>query len=321
MKNSCLNASRSSERIAIKESLLLFKQQFGGLEKADQEFVNREKLEVRDKKLIKRRENKEPQSLRKNRKQIFSKVNSQYENDPTTSQNHAMAAGPTTVFHPELAYQEYYIPNIEKYRFDLMAHKSIQDQSTKEVAKALAGIRKKKTVKITSWNLWLAKDLENCSQELFRNESDIICFQGLEKRFLKTLRLKGYSLGWNFGDQAYFGIAIASKLKLTAAKLVKSDLGSENFRHTLLRWEFSKFQLICVQSPPAGLALDNLQEKLTWQDQFNDYISFIKKNNKPIIIAGSLETALLDIGNVLDLDWIKIVHFQPFFYFQNSTLL
>lgn len=157
-------------------------------------------------------------------------------------------------------------------------------------------------LKITSWSVGSVHNLisKNGIDFLLDDAADIICMQDLGTSHgndiptpIPTALKQGYKIFMNLGFASSRGLGILTKYQPLSVNYVNH---TEELRRTLVLAQFEHFQLLCVAAPRAGFGLENLQNKLRWQNAFNKFVGQFKEQGKPLFIAGDMETVLLDSG-------------------------
>lgn len=140
---------------------------------------------------------------------------------------------------------------------------------------------------------------------------DIVCLNEV-KCFKSQAPLsslsKDYTVLWSAAERAgYSGTAMFTKkvpLSVDYAPL------SDEFNHEgrIISAEFESFYMIAVYTPNAGDGLKRLDFRLSWDEEFRNYIKGLSEK-KPVIVAGDLNVA----HNEIDLKNPATNHNNPGF--------
>ncbi|MDP4179893.1 MAG: exodeoxyribonuclease III [Bacillota bacterium] len=152
-------------------------------------------------------------------------------------------------------------------------------------------------VKMISWNV---NGLRACAEkgfiEFFKKvDADIFCVQ--ESKLQEgqiELDLEGYYQYWSYAaKKGYSGTAVFTKVRPLS---VVNGIGIEEHDNEgrTITLEFSRFYLVDVYTPNAKRALERLQYRMEWEDDFRKYL--LKLNShKPVIVCGDLNVAHKEI--------------------------
>ncbi len=133
-------------------------------------------------------------------------------------------------------------------------------------------------------------------------DPDIICIQeskaGNDQIDVAAFESAGYHSYWHSAQRkGYSGVGIASKIK---PKHVEFGCGIEDYDHEgrIIRADFEGFSVISVYVPSAS-NIDRLGFKLSFCDDFLDYIKTLEKTIPHLIIAGDFNICheAIDIHN------------------------
>ncbi len=156
-------------------------------------------------------------------------------------------------------------------------------------------------MKLVSWNVagfrsCLKKGFSDFFEEI---NADIFCIQEA-KLTMEELEFKpvGYEIYLNSANKkGYSGTLIFTKLKPIN---VKYGMGIEEHDQEgrMITLEFEKFFLINVYVPNSKRGLLRLDYRMTWENDFLNYVKTLEKN-KPVIFCGDLNVCHkeIDIAN------------------------
>jgi len=148
-------------------------------------------------------------------------------------------------------------------------------------------------MKIVSWNVnglraILKKDFLNFFNE---TDADIFCLQETKLQAGQhEVDIPGYFQYWNYAERkGYSGTAIFTKKEPLA---VTYGLGIEEHDREgrVITLEFPEFFMITVYTPNAQEGLARLDYRMSWDDDFRNYVQELDKI-KPVIICGDLNVA------------------------------
>ena len=151
--------------------------------------------------------------------------------------------------------------------------------------------------KLVSWNV---NGFRACAgkgfMEFFNNvDADIFCIQESKLQDGQIdLQLDGYLQYWNHATKkGYAGTAIFSRIKPLA---VTYGTGMEEHDNEgrVITLELDEYFVVTVYTPNAKSALERLEYRMTWEDDFRSYLKFLDQK-KPVIVCGDLNVAHKEI--------------------------
>ncbi|MDO4285695.1 MAG: exodeoxyribonuclease III [Eubacteriales bacterium] len=151
--------------------------------------------------------------------------------------------------------------------------------------------------KLISWNV---NGLRACLGKGFldfveRESPDAICLQETKLQAGQVeLELPGYHQYWNYAEKkGYSGTAIFTKEEPLS---VGYGLGIEEHDHEgrVITLEYPEYYLVTVYVPNSQDALQRLDYRMTWEDDFLAYIKRLEQS-KPVIFCGDLNVAHREI--------------------------
>lgn len=148
-------------------------------------------------------------------------------------------------------------------------------------------------MKLISWNV---NGLRACEGKGFSDsfrqlDSDFFCLQ--ETKMQKgqlDLTFDGYESYWNYAEKkGYSGTAIFTKYKPLS---VSYGLGIDQHDHEgrVITLEMPEFYLVNVYTPNSQDGLKRLDYRMTWDDDFREYLIRLDQN-KPVIVCGDMNVA------------------------------
>ncbi|MGM0367937.1 MAG: exodeoxyribonuclease III [Actinomycetota bacterium] len=152
-------------------------------------------------------------------------------------------------------------------------------------------------MKIISWNVNGIRAIYDKGFMDFMDfqDADIVCLQETKANLQviprRLANLSNYHSYFSKSTRSgYSGVAIYSKKE---PKLICMDTGAERFDREgrLIRADFNDFILFNVYFPNGGRSKQRLHYKLDFYTYFLDYISYLKRKGKKIVIAGDFNTA------------------------------
>lgn len=156
-------------------------------------------------------------------------------------------------------------------------------------------------MKFVSWNV---NGLRACAgkgfEEAFRQlDADFFCLQETKMQAGQLdLNFDGYQSFWNYAEKrGYSGTAIYTKHQPLN---VTYGMGVEAHDHEgrIITLEYEDFFLMTVYVPNSQDGLRRLDYRMTWEDDFRDYLKALD-DKKPVIVCGDLNVAHeeIDIKN------------------------
>ena len=152
-------------------------------------------------------------------------------------------------------------------------------------------------MKFISWNV---NGLRACVgkgfEEAFRSlDADFVCLQETKMQAGQLdLQFDGYSSYWNYAEKkGYSGTAIYCRREPLAVTygIGKAEHDTEGRVITL---EYDDFFLVTVYVPNSQDGLRRLDYRMTWEDDFRDYLFGLDKR-KPVVVCGDLNVAHQEI--------------------------
>lgn len=148
-------------------------------------------------------------------------------------------------------------------------------------------------MKLISWNV---NGLRACEGKGFSDsfrqlDADFFCLQ--ETKMQKgqlDLTFDGYESYWNYAEKkGYSGTAIFTKHKPLS---VSYGLGIDQHDHEgrVITLEMPEFYLVNVYTPNSQDGLKRLDYRMTWDDDFREYLLRLDQN-KPVIVCGDMNVA------------------------------
>lgn len=154
-----------------------------------------------------------------------------------------------------------------------------------------------KFMRFVSWNV---NGLRACVKKGFEEvfwglDADFFCLQEIK---LQAGQLEfapdGYDCFWNYAEKkGYSGTAVFTKhTPLT----VSFGLGIDEHDHEgrVITLEYEPFYLVCVYTPNSQNDLQRLFYRMTWEDDFREYLCTLD-TRKPVIVCGDLNVAHQEI--------------------------
>ena len=152
-------------------------------------------------------------------------------------------------------------------------------------------------MKLISWNV---NGLRACCDKGFREsfatlDADFFCLQETKMQEGQLdLSFEGYESYWNYAEKkGYSGTAIFTKHKPIS---VSYGIGIDEHDHEgrVITLEMDNFYLITVYTPNSQDGLKRLDYRMTWEEDFRNYLLSLDKN-KPVIVCGDLNVAHKEI--------------------------
>ena len=152
-------------------------------------------------------------------------------------------------------------------------------------------------MRFISWNV---NGLRACVGKNFMEafeslDADIFCLQ--ETKLQKgqiDLELPGYHQYWNYAEKkGYSGTAVFTK---TEPVSVSYGIGVEEHDHEgrVITCEFPEYFFVCVYTPNSQNELARLDYRMSWEDDFRNYLCSLK-DKKSVIVTGDMNVAHQEI--------------------------
>lgn len=152
-------------------------------------------------------------------------------------------------------------------------------------------------MKFISWNVnGLRAVVGKGFADIFNGlDADFFCLQETKMQAGQLdLQFDGYQSFWNYADKkGYSGTAIFTKHTPIA---VTYGIGIDEHDHEgrVITLEMDDFYLITAYVPNSQDGLKRLDYRMTWEDDFRNYILELDKK-KPVIVCGDLNVAHKEI--------------------------
>ena len=152
-------------------------------------------------------------------------------------------------------------------------------------------------MKFISWNVnGLRACLTHGFEDYFKAaDADIFCIQEskLQDGQVK-LETPGYEQYWNYANRkGYSGTAIFTKHHPLSVRYGIGALEHDQ-EGRVITLEYSDFFFITVYTPNSGSELKRLKYRMTWEDDFRNYLLKLDAE-KPVIVCGDLNVAHREI--------------------------
>lgn len=152
-------------------------------------------------------------------------------------------------------------------------------------------------MKLISWNV---NGLRACVGKGFLEyfneiDADIFCVQETKLQEGQIdLDLTDYHQYWNYAvKKGYSGTAVFTKEKPISVKY-GLDIEEHDQEGRVITLEFEEFFLVNVYTPNSQRELARLDYRMTWEDDFKDYLKGLD-SIKPVILCGDLNVAHKEI--------------------------
>ena len=152
-------------------------------------------------------------------------------------------------------------------------------------------------MQFVSWNVngfraCLGKGFLNYFNQM---NADFFCLQEIKMlQGQAEFAPEGYKQYWYSADKkGYSGTAIFTKhTPLSVSYGIGIDIHDHEGR--VITLEYNSFYLVTVYTPNSKRALERLDYRMQWEDDFKNYLLSLKKN-KPVICCGDLNVAHQEI--------------------------
>jgi len=148
-------------------------------------------------------------------------------------------------------------------------------------------------MRFISWNVnGLRAVVQKGFEEIFYGlNADFFCIQETKLQEGQiNLDLPDYYQYWSYAEKkGYSGTAIFTKRKPLS---VSYNLGipEHDTEGRAVTLEFDEFYLVCVYSPNSQEELKRIGYRMSWEDNFREYVSNLDEK-KPVIICGDMNVA------------------------------
>ena len=153
-------------------------------------------------------------------------------------------------------------------------------------------------MKFISWNVnGLRAVCEKGFRDIFNSlDADFFCLQETKLQAGQIdLSFDGYKSYWNYADKkGYSGTAIFSKHDPLS---VSYGIGVDEHDHEgrVITLEMQDFFLVTCYTPNSQDELKRLEYRMTWEDDFRNYLLSLEAKGKPVIVCGDLNVAHQEI--------------------------
>ena len=166
-------------------------------------------------------------------------------------------------------------------------------------------------MRFISWNVTgLRAVVKKGFEDIFWSlDADFVCLQETKLQEGQiNLDLPGYESYWCYAEKkGYSGTAIFTRRTPLS---VSYNLGipEHDSEGRVITLEYEDFYLVCVYTPNSQDGLRRLDYRMSWEDDFRDYLCELDKS-KPVIVCGDMNVAHEEI----DLKNPATNHFNPGF--------
>ena len=166
-------------------------------------------------------------------------------------------------------------------------------------------------MRFISWNVnGLRAVVKKGFEDIFWSlDADFVCLQETKLQEGQiSLDLPGYESYWCYAEKkGYSGTAIFTR---HTPMSVSYNLGvpGHDSEGRVITLEYADFYLVCVYTPNSQDGLRRLDYRMSWEDDFRDYLCELDKS-KPVIVCGDMNVAHEEI----DLKNPATNHFNPGF--------
>ncbi len=166
-------------------------------------------------------------------------------------------------------------------------------------------------MRFISWNVnGLRAVVKKGFEDIFWSlDADFFCLQETKLQEGQiSLDLPGYECYWSYAEKkGYSGTAIFTK---HTPMSVRYNLGipEHDTEGRTVTLEYEEFYLVCVYTPNSQDGLRRLDYRMSWEDDFRQYLCELDKL-KPVIVCGDMNVAHEEI----DLKNPATNHFNPGF--------
>lgn len=152
-------------------------------------------------------------------------------------------------------------------------------------------------MKLISWNV---NGIRACCDKGFRKafkslDADFFCLQETKMQEGQLdLAFDGYTSYWNYAEKkGYSGTAIFTRHQPLSVSY-GLDIEHHDKEGRVITLEMDNFYLVTVYTPNSQDGLKRLDYRMTWEDDFRNYLLELDKK-KPVIVCGDLNVAHKEI--------------------------
>ena len=152
-------------------------------------------------------------------------------------------------------------------------------------------------MKLISWNV---NGIRDCCDKGFREafkslDADFFCLQETKMQEGQLdLAFDGYTSYWNYAEKkGYSGTAIFTRHQPLSVSY-GLDIEHHDKEGRVITLEMDNFYLVTVYTPNSQDGLKRLDYRMTWEDDFRNYLLELDKK-KPVIVCGDLNVAHKEI--------------------------
>ncbi len=152
-------------------------------------------------------------------------------------------------------------------------------------------------MKLISWNV---NGIRACCEKGFRDafkqlDADFFCLQETKMQAGQLdLAFDGYTSYWNYAEKkGYSGTAIFTRHTPLSVSY-GLDIEHHDKEGRVITLEMETFYLVTVYTPNSQDGLKRLDYRMTWEDDFRNYLQELDKK-KPVIVCGDLNVAHREI--------------------------
>ena len=164
-------------------------------------------------------------------------------------------------------------------------------------------------MRFISWNVnGLRAVVKKGFEDIFWSlDADFFCLQETKLQEGQIeLDLPGYESYWSYAEKkGYSGTAIFTKHTPLS---VRHNIPKHESEGRAVTLEYDEFFLVCVYTPNSQDSLKRLDYRMSWEDDFREYLAELDKQ-KPVIVCGDMNVAHEEI----DLKNPDTNHFNPGF--------
>lgn len=156
-------------------------------------------------------------------------------------------------------------------------------------------------MKFVSWNV---NGLRACVKKGFEEsfaslDADFFCLQETKLQEGQiNLSFPGYESYWHYADKkGYSGTCIFTRQTPLSVN-TGIDVDFHNHEGRTVTLELPEFYLVCVYVPNSQDGLKRLEYRMSWENDFRDYVCRLDRK-KPVIICGDMNVAHeeIDLAN------------------------
>lgn len=166
-------------------------------------------------------------------------------------------------------------------------------------------------MRFISWNVnGLRAVVKKGFEDIFWSlDADFVCLQETKLQEGQiNLDLPGYESYWCYAEKKGYSGTVIFTRRTPLSVSYNLGIPEHDSEGRVITLEYEDFYLVCVYTPNSQDGLRRLDYRMSWEDDFRDYLCELDKS-KPVIVCGDMNVAHEEI----DLKNPATNHFNPGF--------